>query len=63
MAKKRIDSNQSDDEREQSRIRAGAIKAVGFMKSGDPHRAERAGEIIRERLRKKAQTLRSPKPL
>jgi hypothetical protein len=40
----------SDDEREQARIKAAAMRAIGILRSGDPELAERARERLQERL-------------
>jgi hypothetical protein len=40
----------SDDEREQARIKAAAMRAIGTLRSGDPELAERARERLQERL-------------
>lgn len=44
----------SDDEREQARIKAAAMRAIGTLRSGDPELAEKAGERVQERLRARA---------
>jgi hypothetical protein len=43
----------ADDEREQGRLHKAAMRYVGSIEGDDPHRAERAGELIRERLRER----------
>jgi hypothetical protein len=40
----------SGDAREQARIKAAAMRAIGSLRSGDPELAERAGERLQERL-------------
>jgi hypothetical protein len=39
-----------EDEREQARIKAAAMQAIGSLRSGDPELAERARERLQERL-------------
>ena len=40
----------SADEREQARIKAAAMRAIGSLRSGDPELAERARERLQDRL-------------
>jgi hypothetical protein len=44
----------SDDAREQARIKAAAMRAIGTLRSGDPDLAEKARERVQERLRARA---------
>jgi len=44
----------SEDEREQARIKAAAMRAIGTLRSGDPELAEKARERVQERLRARA---------
>jgi hypothetical protein len=39
-----------DEEREQARIKAAAMRAIGSLRSGDPELAERARERLQEHL-------------
>ncbi len=39
-----------DDEREQARIKAAAMAAIGTLRGDDPERSERVSERVRERL-------------
>ena len=39
-----------EDELEQERLRASAMRFVGILRSGDPDLAEKASERVRERL-------------
>ena len=52
--------NGIDDEREQSRIRKRAAKAIGAIAGGDPLRAERAHQYMHEHLKNKAMVRRAP---
>jgi hypothetical protein len=40
----------SEDEREQARIKAAAMRAIGTIKGDDPERSERVRERVRARL-------------
>jgi|SRR5579871_3990442 len=42
-----------DDEAEQAAIRKRAAAAIGSIQGGDPMRASRARELVRERIRRK----------
>jgi len=53
-------STRVDEENEQSRIRAAAISNIGFLSSGDPHRAQNARELIRQKLRQKYSERNAP---
>ena len=43
-------SGAADDEAEQERIRARAVRFVGALRSGDPDLSEKVSERVRERL-------------
>ena len=43
-------SGAADDEAEQERIRARAMRFVGALRSGDPDLSEKVSERVRERL-------------
>lgn len=43
----------SHEEAEQVRLRAVAMKAIGALGGGDPHRAETARQTLREKLSKR----------
>lgn len=43
----------ADDEAEQERIRAAAMRVIGTLRSGDPDRAAQASQRVRERLARK----------
>ena len=42
-----------DDELEQERLRASAMRFVGILRSGDPHRSTMVRQRVRERLTKR----------
>lgn len=42
-----------DDEAEQARLHAAAMRCAGIIEGDDPYRAERASELVGEILRKK----------
>jgi hypothetical protein len=42
-----------DDEREQARIKAAAMRAIGTLRGDDPERSERVRERVRARLEQK----------
>ena len=44
-------SVENNDDEEQRRLHRAAESSIGAVSGGDPHRAERAREIIRRRLR------------
>jgi hypothetical protein len=50
-----IEHGRSDTgaDQEQQRLRAAALACVGTIQSGNPHRAENARTLIRERLQRK----------
>ena len=50
----------ADEESEQKRIRAAADTAVGAISGGDPHRAENARQLIRQRLLQQRSERRAP---
>jgi hypothetical protein len=41
----------SDDEAEQSRLHAAAMKWAGSISGGDPHRSEKVRQTVRKRIR------------
>lgn len=41
-----------DDAAEQKRLHAAAAKAIGAIRGGDPYRAENAGRMVKEIIRK-----------
>jgi hypothetical protein len=43
----------SDDAREQARIKAAAMRAIGTLRGDDPERSERVRERVRARLEQK----------
>jgi hypothetical protein len=43
----------SDDAREQARIKAAAMRAIGTLRGDDPERSERVSERVRARLEQK----------
>ena len=43
----------SEDEREQARIKAAAMRAIGTLRGDDPERSERVRERVRARLEQK----------
>ena len=54
-------SARADEESEQRRIRAAAASSIGFLSSGDPHRAKNASELIREKLRQRHSERNAPR--
>jgi hypothetical protein len=50
LRKNEPDSSEAD---EQERLRTAAMQCIGVIEGSDPHRAERAGELVRERLRRR----------
>jgi hypothetical protein len=46
-------ADSSDDEREQARIKAAAMRAIGSLRGDDPERSERVRERVRARLEQK----------
>ena len=40
----------NDDEREQARLKAAAMRAIGSLRGGDPELSERVRERVQERL-------------
>ena|SRR5579884_3065483 len=46
-------NSRNDDEAEQERIRKRVMKVVGSLSGGDPSRASRSKELVREIIRKK----------
>lgn len=45
--------SEDDDTAEQKRLHAAAAKALGAIHGGDPYRAENAGKIVKEIIRKR----------
>ena len=59
-----LESQQSareDEEIEQRRIRSAAVSSIGFLSSGDPHRAKNARELIRQKLRQRHSERNAPR--
>ena len=54
-------NTRADEESEQKRIRAAAVSSIGFLSSGDPHRAKNARELIRQKLRQKYSERNAPR--
>jgi hypothetical protein len=46
-------NSRNGDEAEQAAIRKRVLATVGTIRSGDPTRSQRAGELVREIIRKK----------
>ncbi len=49
----RSSEGNEDEREEQERIRARAMKVIGSLEGGDPHRSERVSEEVRARLRRR----------
>jgi hypothetical protein len=50
IARDWLQAHAADDEAEQERIRARAMRYVGALRSGDPDLSEKVSERVRERL-------------
>ncbi len=48
-----LHARKQDDEAEQSRIESAVQRYIGAIAGGNPHRSERAGELIRQQMRER----------